>query len=99
MNRGRTEAEARSALTTALRSYQPTPHVIRDWGDLPKSGMAGRYTDDVLGHEVRPSVVALFAAAALVLIVASTNVAGLLVARGIAGARGLAMQAALARAG
>jgi len=95
LNPGHTEAEARSALTSALRSYQPTPHVIQDWGDLPKSGMAGRYTDDVLGHEVRPSVVTLFAAAALVLIIACTNVAGLFVARGMAGAHGLAVRAAL----
>ncbi len=95
LNPGHTAAEARSALTAALRSYQPTPHVIQAWGDLPKTGMAGSYTDDVLGHEVRPSVVTLFAAAALVLIIACTNVAGLLVARGLAGARGLALRAAL----
>jgi putative ABC transport system permease protein len=92
---GHTEAEARTALTAALRSYQPTPHVIQDWGDLPKSGLAGAYTDDVLGHEVRPSVVTLFAAAALVLIIACTNVAGLLIARGLVAARGLAVRAAL----
>ncbi len=95
LNPGHTKAEARTALTAALRSYQPTPHVIQDWGDLPKSGLAGAYTDDVLGHEVRPSVVTLFAAAALVLIIACTNVAGLLVARGLVGARALAVRAAL----
>lgn len=95
LNPGHTEDEARTALTAALHSYQPTADVIQAWGDLPKSGLAGRYTDDVLGHEVRPSVVTLFAAAALVLIIACTNVAGLLLAHGLAGTRGLAVRGAL----
>ena len=83
-----TLAQAQQELDAVLRTYPPTnalyPRVDDPLRAMPKGGSVEAYTDIVLGHELRAGLMVLFGAVVLVLVIACANVAGLLLARGIA---------------
>jgi predicted permease len=92
-----THRAATVALEAALRADSLTNryHATDGMPELPTAGIVERYVDMVLGREVRPTVIVLFSAVGIVLIIACTNVASLLVARGIARTPELGIRAAL----
>jgi putative ABC transport system permease protein len=92
---GISQTRARTELEAALRSYVPSAKYLAGYGNLPTGGRVERFTDVVLGSEVRPGTLILFGAVILVLMIACTNVAGLLLARGMARAGELGIRSSL----
>jgi putative ABC transport system permease protein len=82
-------------LNAALRADSASDAYTTDWGVLPATGVVDRYPDVVLGPEVRPVAMILFGAVVVVLLIACTNAAGLVLARGIGRAPELAVRTAL----
>jgi hypothetical protein len=64
---GATRWAARTDLDAALRTDSASGMFTADWGALPTAGVVDRYADVVLGGQLRPAVLILFGAVALVL--------------------------------
>ena len=90
-----TPRAARSEFEAAVRADKPPATFLQLWGALPPSGVVEAYTDVVMGREVRPAVIVVFGAVLLVLVIACTNIAGLLIARGVARSTELTVRVAL----
>jgi putative ABC transport system permease protein len=88
---------AQREFEAALQAYKPPAKFTETWGwgAVPSGGRAEPYTDVVMGHEVRPGVIVLFSTVLLVLVIACSNIAGLLLARGIARSEELRVRIAL----
>jgi putative ABC transport system permease protein len=89
LKRGRTVQEAQAQLTAiALRQEQSIPEL---------RGITAKVTalDDVLNREIRSVLLPLFGAVCFVLLIAGVNVASLLLVRGLARQRELAVRVAL----
>ena len=95
LQHGVTARAARSELDAAIRTFKPPAGFVEEWGALPPSGSVEAYADVVMGREVRPSVIVLFGTVLLVLVIACSNIAGLLIARGMARSTELTVRAAL----
>lgn len=91
-----TLSSARAEFNTFVQNYVASaPRWMALVARAPRAGVVEPYTDVVLGDEVRPAVAIAFASVLIVLIVACTNLAGLLLSRGIERAPELVVRAAL----
>jgi predicted permease len=90
-----TPRAARNEFVAALKADKPSTAFIDLWLAVPADGHVEPYVDVVMGHDVRAGVIVLFGTVLLVLVIACTNIGGLLLARGIARSKELGVRAAL----
>ena len=91
---GFTAAQTVEDLTSALARLPRDPNDVLGGVDQSQVIRAQTFTDEVVG-DVRPALLMLVAAVLLMLVVAGGNVASLLIARGVARGRELAVRLAI----